>query len=89
MRSVSLYSVVLQALEPKSSPRRRRALDATDRGLTERSGDVFFVDILSHRMSEMDFSPISEGYSGARVCSLRRADEPQVSGGVRLSFLRT
>jgi hypothetical protein len=50
MRSVSLYSVALQALEPKSSPRRRRALDArTDRGLTERSGDVFFVDILSPR----------------------------------------
>src|SRR5580692_9792590 len=53
LRSVSLsYSVTLQALEPKSSPRRRRGLDATtDRGLTERSGEVFLLDILSHRMS--------------------------------------
>ena len=50
--SVSLlYSVTLQALKPKSSPRRRRGLDAsTDRALTERSGEVFFLDILSHRM---------------------------------------
>jgi hypothetical protein len=48
------YSVALQALEPKSSPRRRRGLDAsTHRGLTERSGEVFLLDILSHRMSEM------------------------------------
>jgi hypothetical protein len=55
LRSVSLsYSVTLQALEPKSSPRRRRGLDAsTDRGLTERSGEVFLLDILSHRMSDM------------------------------------
>ena len=55
LRSVSLsYSVALQALKPKSSPRRRRGLDAsTDRGLTERSGEVFLLDILSHRMSEM------------------------------------
>jgi len=53
LRSVSLsYSVALQALEPKSSPRRRRDLDAsTNRGLTERSGEVFLLDILSHRMS--------------------------------------
>src|SRR5208337_1564662 len=48
------YSVALQALEPKSSPRRRRGLDAsTDRGLTESSGEVFLLDILSHRMSEI------------------------------------
>jgi hypothetical protein len=55
LRSVSLsYSVALQALEPKASPRRRRGLDAsTDRGLTERSGEVFLLDILSHRMSVM------------------------------------
>ena len=55
LRSVSLlYSVALQALKPKSSPRRRRGLDAsTDRGLTERSGEVFLLDILSHRMSDM------------------------------------
>ena len=55
LRSVSLsYSVALQALKPKSSPRRRRGLDAsTDRGLTERSGEVFSLDILSHRMSVM------------------------------------
>jgi len=53
LRSVSRwYSVALQALEPKSSPRRRRGLDAsTDRGLTERNGEVFSLDILSHRMS--------------------------------------
>ena len=53
--SVSLlYSVTLQALKPKSSPRRRRGLDAsTDRALTERSGEVFFLDILSHRMNVM------------------------------------
>ena len=53
--SVSLsYYVALQALKPKASPRRRRVLDAsTDRGLTERSGEVFSLDILSHRMSEM------------------------------------
>src|ERR1700719_1691727 len=53
LRSVSRsHPVMLQALEPKSSPRRRRGLDAsTDRGLTERSGEVFSLDILSHRMS--------------------------------------
>jgi hypothetical protein len=46
------YSVALQALKPKSSPRRGRGLDAsTDRGLTERNGEVFLLDILSHRMS--------------------------------------
>ena len=54
LQSVSLsYSVAFQALEPKSPPRRRRGLDAsTDRGLPERSGEVFFLDIPSHRMSE-------------------------------------
>ena len=43
LRFVSLsYSVALQALEPKSSPRRRRGLDAsTDRGLTERVEKCF------------------------------------------------
>jgi len=53
LRSVSLsHSGALQALKPKSSPGRRRVLDAsTDRGLTERSGEVFLLDILSHRMS--------------------------------------
>ena len=55
LRFVSLsYSVALQALEPKSSPRRRRGLDAsTDRCLPESSGEVFLLDILSHRMSDM------------------------------------
>jgi len=55
LQSLSLsYSVALQALKPKSSPRRRRGLDAsTDRGLTQRSGEVFSLDILSHRMSVM------------------------------------
>jgi len=59
LRFVSLsYSVALQALEPKSSPRRRRGLDAsTDRGLTESSGEVFLLDILSHRMSVMAILP--------------------------------
>jgi len=48
------YSVALQALKPESSPRRRRGLDAsTDRGLTERSAEVFSLDILSHRMSAL------------------------------------
>src|SRR6266705_4098072 len=61
LRSVSLScSVALQALKPKSSPRRRRGLDAsTDRGLTERSGEVFSLDILSHRMSEIDSMTMS------------------------------
>jgi len=55
LRSVFLsYGVALQALKPKSSPRRRRGLDAsTDRGLPESSGEVFLLDILSHRMSAM------------------------------------
>jgi hypothetical protein len=44
--------VALQALKPKSSPRRGRGLDASnDRGLPEGSGEVFLLDILSHRMS--------------------------------------
>jgi hypothetical protein len=53
LRSASRsYSVALQALKPKSSLRRRRVLDAsTDRGPTESSGEVFSLDILSHRMS--------------------------------------
>src|ERR1700692_4632880 len=56
-QSVSLsYSVARQALKSKPSPRRRRGLDAsTDRGLTERSGEVFLLDILSHRMSAMAY----------------------------------
>src|SRR2546427_12346151 len=57
LRSISLslsYSVALQALKPKSSPPRRRGLDAsTHRGLTESSGEVFLLDILSHRMSAL------------------------------------
>jgi hypothetical protein len=52
LRSVSLtYSVALEALEPKPSPRRRGLRASTDRGLTERSGEVFLLDILSHRTS--------------------------------------
>src|SRR5438093_13755212 len=54
LRPVSLsYSVALQALKPNplSKKKGRRGLDAsTDRGLTERSGEVFSLDILSHRM---------------------------------------
>ncbi len=46
--------VALQEAKSKPSPRRRNGRDAsTDRGLTERSGEVFSLDILSHRMSEM------------------------------------
>jgi hypothetical protein len=30
-------------------------MQAQNRGLTERSGEVFFLDILSHRMSDMAF----------------------------------
>ena len=58
LRSVSLsYSVALQALKPNplSKKKGRRGLDAsTDRGLTERSGEVFSLDILSHRMSRVE-----------------------------------
>ena len=56
LRFVSLsYSVALQALEPKSSPRRRRGLDAsTDRGLPESSGEEFLLDIPSHRISVIE-----------------------------------
>jgi hypothetical protein len=55
LRSVFLsYSVAPQALERKSSLQSRKGLDASnDRGLTERSAEVFSLDILSHRMSEM------------------------------------
>src|SRR5439155_7855884 len=56
LRSVSLsYSVALQALKPNPSPRRRGLDASTDRGLTERSGEVFSLDILSHRMSVIAF----------------------------------
>jgi hypothetical protein len=55
LQSLSLsYSVALQALKPESSPPRRRGLDASpDRGLTESNGEVFSLDIPSHRMSEI------------------------------------
>ena len=44
----------LQALEPKILSTKKKGLDASnDRGLTERSGEVFLLDILSHRMSVM------------------------------------
>jgi len=53
LRTVSLsYSGERPAFKPKSSPRRRRGLDASpDRGLTESSGEVFSLDTLSRRMS--------------------------------------
>ena len=59
LQPVSLsYSVALQALKPKSSPRRRGLDASTDRGLTE-EGEVFLLDILSHRMSDMgDVTPV-------------------------------
>jgi hypothetical protein len=66
LQSVSLsYYVTLQALKPKSSPRRRRGLDAsTHRGLTERSGEVFLLDILSHRMSKIVFASVDFRFAG-------------------------
>src|SRR5258708_7445208 len=55
LRSVSLsYSVAFQALKPKSSPRRRRGLDAsTDRGLTERVEKCFCLTSSLIGLSEM------------------------------------
>ena len=64
LRAVSLaYSVALQALKPKSLSTKNKGLDAsTHRGLTESSGEVFLLDILSHRMSEIALiSPIEAG----------------------------
>src|SRR5580698_3651946 len=44
----------------EASPRRRRAwMQVTAQGLTERSGEVFFLDILSHRMSAIDSMTMS------------------------------
>ena len=56
LRSIYLsHSVTLQALKPKTSPRRRRGLDAsTDRGSHGESGEVFLLDTLSHRMSVIE-----------------------------------
>ena len=55
LRSVSLaYSVALPAFKPKSLHEEgRRAWVQAPISPTERSGEVFFLDILSHRMSEM------------------------------------
>src|ERR1700757_1783594 len=55
LRSVSLsYSVAAPGVRTKSLSTKRRGLDArTDRGLTERSGEGFLLDILSQRMSEL------------------------------------
>src|SRR5947207_13642821 len=54
LRSVSLsYSVALQALKPKSSPRRIRAGMQAPIEVSRREGEVFLLDILSHRMSVM------------------------------------
>ena len=48
-RTVSALGV-----KPKILSTKKKGLDASnDRGLTERSGEVFSLDILSHRMSEM------------------------------------
>src|SRR5206468_3991230 len=52
LRPVSLsYSVALQALKPKSSPRRIRAGMQAPIEVSRREGEVFLLDILSHRMS--------------------------------------
>src|SRR5215831_897942 len=84
--SVSLsYYVALQALKPKASPRRRRVLDAsTDRGLTERSGEVFSLDILSHRMSRVENR--RSGFSLPVAADETFASSPQ-SGLAWLCFL--
>ena len=48
------------ALKSKSSPRTRSGLDAsTAEGLTEKSGEVFSLDILSPRISAMAHQPYS------------------------------
>ena len=50
-RTVSALGV-----KPKILSTKKKGLDASnDRGLTERSGEVFSLDILSHRMSEIRF----------------------------------
>src|SRR5271157_2203731 len=43
-----------QGRKPKSSPRRRAWMQAPHRGPTERSGEVFVLDILSHRISAIE-----------------------------------
>ena len=56
-----LHSIVIAAkrygdskCETKSLSMKEEGLDAsTDQGLTERSEEVFLLDILSHRMSEI------------------------------------
>ena len=53
---------------------KKKGLDAsTDRGLTERSGEVFLLDILSHRMSDMGIYRQSWSVlcaAAAAICSL-------------------
>jgi len=56
LQSVSLsYSVMLQALEPKSSPLiKKKGPGCKHRPRSHgESGEVFLLDILSHRMSVM------------------------------------
>ena len=57
LRSVSLYSGCAPGVRTKILSTKKKGLDASnDRGLTERSGEVFLLDILSHRMSVMVIS---------------------------------
>ena len=67
LQAVSLaYSVALQALKPKSLSTKNKGLDAsTHRGLTESSGEVFLLDILSHRISVMVLLALRNSASGA------------------------
>jgi hypothetical protein len=62
-RTVSALGV-----KPKILSTKKKGLDASnDRGLTERSGEVFSLDILSHRMSENQVSvPSVPGFSTLR-----------------------
>src|SRR5438034_9646125 len=55
LRCVSLsYSGALQALKPKSSPRKKKGPGCKHRSRSHgESGEVFSLDILSHRMSVM------------------------------------
>jgi len=54
-RSTSVVLCCALGVKPKILSTKKKGLDASnDRGLTERSGEVFSLDILSHRMSEIE-----------------------------------
>ena len=52
-RSTSVVLCCALGVKPKILSTKKKGLDVSNhRGLTERSGEVFSLDILSHRMSE-------------------------------------